>query len=86
VIAAGDALLAPSVTRRPLGQFARTLPGPRATPASLSALTERETEVLRLLAAGLSNAELAGRLYISEAAVKSHAPAVIKCAFRLIHG
>src|ERR1700750_2655291 len=52
VIAAGEALLAPSVTRRLLGQFARTLPGPRATPASLSALTERETEVLRLLAAG----------------------------------
>src|SRR5947208_907948 len=72
VIAAGDALLAPSVTRRLLGQFARTLPGPRATPASLAALTERETEVLRLLAAGLSNAELAGRLYISEATVKSH--------------
>src|ERR1700744_3669564 len=49
VIAAGDALLAPSVTRRLLGQFARTLPGSRATPASLSALTEREIEVLRLL-------------------------------------
>jgi ATP/maltotriose-dependent transcriptional regulator MalT len=55
------ALLAPSVTRRLLGQFARTLPGQRPTPASLSALTERETEVLRLLAAGLSNAELADR-------------------------
>jgi DNA-binding NarL/FixJ family response regulator len=81
VIAAGDALLAPSVTRRLLGQFARTLPGPRASrasAASLSALTERETEVLRLLAAGLSNAELAGRLYISEATVKSHVSSLLR--------
>ena len=74
-------LLAPSVTRRLLGQFAATLPGPRASrasPASLSALTERETEVLRLLAAGLSNAELAGRLYISEATVKSHVSSLLR--------
>jgi DNA-binding NarL/FixJ family response regulator len=81
VIAAGDALLAPSVTRRLLGQFARTLPGPRASrasPASLSALTDRETEVLRLLAIGLSNAELAGRLYISEATVKSHVSSLLR--------
>ena len=81
VIAAGDALLAPSVTRRLLGQFARTLPGPRASrasPASLAALTERETEVLRLLAIGLSNAELAGRLYISEATVKSHVSSLLR--------
>ena len=81
VIAAGDALLAPSVTRRLLGQFATTLPGPRASrasPASLSALTDRETEVLRLLAAGLSNAELAGRLYISEATVKSHVSSLLR--------
>ena len=65
------------MTRRLLGQFARTLPARRATPASLSALTERETEVLRLLAAGLSNAELAGRLYISEATVKSHVSSLL---------
>ena len=78
MIAAGDALLAPSVTRRLLGQFARTLPAQRATPASLSVLTERETEVLRLLAAGLSNAELAGRLYISEATVKSHVSSLLR--------
>ena len=81
VIAAGDALLAPSVTRRLLGQFAATLPGPRASrasSASLSALTERETEVLRLLAAGLSNAELAGRLYLSEATVKSHVSSLLR--------
>jgi DNA-binding NarL/FixJ family response regulator len=81
VIAAGEALLAPSVTRRLLGQFARTLPSPRASrasPASLSALTERETEVLRLLAIGLSNTELAGRLYISEATVKSHVSSLLR--------
>jgi DNA-binding NarL/FixJ family response regulator len=78
VIAAGDALLAPSVTRRLLGRFARALPAPRATPAALSSLTERETEVLRLLAGGLSNAELAGRLYISEATVKSHVSSLLR--------
>jgi len=78
VIAAGDALLAPSVTRRLLGQFARTLPEQRAIPATLSALTEREADVLRLLAAGLSNAELAGRLYISEATVKSHVSSLLR--------
>ena len=78
VIAAGDALLAPSVTRRLLGQFVRALPAQRATPAALSALTERETEVLRLLAIGLSNAELAGRLYISEATVKSHVSSLLR--------
>jgi DNA-binding NarL/FixJ family response regulator len=66
------------VTRRLLGQFARTLPDQRATPGSLSALTEREVEVLRLLAAGLSNAELAGRLYISEATVKSHVSSLLR--------
>jgi len=78
VIAAGDALLAPSVTRRLLGQFARTLPEQRAIPATLSALTEREADVLRLLAAGLSNAELAGRLYVSEATVKSHVSSLLR--------
>jgi DNA-binding NarL/FixJ family response regulator len=69
------------VTRRLLGQFARALPGPRfrpASPASLSVLTERETEVLRLLAAGLSNAELARRLYISEATVKTHVSSLLR--------
>ena len=66
------------MTRRLLSQFARTLPAQRATPASLSALTERETEVLRLLASGLSNAELAGRLYINEATVKSHVSSLLR--------
>jgi DNA-binding NarL/FixJ family response regulator len=78
VIAAGDALLAPSVTRRLLGQFAGMLQDKKATPVSLSALTERETEVLRLLAGGLSNAELAERLFVSEATVKSHVSSLLR--------
>lgn len=79
VIAAGDALLAPSVTRRLLGHFARSQPGRKtSSPARLSALTERETEVLLLLASGLSNAELASRLFVSEATVKSHISSLLR--------
>jgi len=73
IIAAGEALLAPSVTRRLLDRFAQTLPpGDQKPPPALSSLTEREVEVLTLLARGLSNAELASRLFLSEATVKSH--------------
>jgi DNA-binding NarL/FixJ family response regulator len=72
VVAAGDGLLAPSVTRRLIQEFARQ-PDPPAPPAApLGALTQREREVLALVAAGLSNGELAARLYISEATVKTH--------------
>ena len=79
MIAAGDALLAPSVTRRLLAQFALALPaGQATTPPALSELTSRETEVLRLLASGLSNAELAQRLFVSEATVKSHVSSVLR--------
>jgi DNA-binding NarL/FixJ family response regulator len=79
VIAAGDALLAPSVTRRLLGQFASALPaGQASVPPSLSVLTSREAEVLRLLASGLSNAELAARLFVSEATVKSHVSSLLR--------
>jgi len=79
VIAAGDALLAPSVTRRLLAQFARALPAKQTTtPPALSELTARETEVLRLLANGLSNAELAQRLFVSEATVKSHVSSLLR--------
>jgi DNA-binding NarL/FixJ family response regulator len=79
VIAAGDALLAPSVTRRLLAQFARALPaGQATTPPALSELTTRETEVLRLLAVGLSNTELAQRLFVSEATVKSHVSSLLR--------
>jgi DNA-binding NarL/FixJ family response regulator len=72
VVAEGDALLAPSVTRRLLDRFANALPDKKPPPSSVSGLTEREIEVLRLMASGLSNAELADRLFVSEATVKSH--------------
>jgi DNA-binding NarL/FixJ family response regulator len=78
IVAAGDALLAPSVTRRLLDKFARSLPDRQPAPASLSTLTEREVEVLRLLASGLSNAELSERLFVSEATVKTHVSSLLR--------
>ena len=72
VVAAGDALLAPSVTRRLIAEFSR-LGGPRApSRVRLDELTERETEVLALVARGLSNVEIADRLVVAEQTVKSH--------------
>jgi DNA-binding NarL/FixJ family response regulator len=77
VIAAGDGLLAPSVTRRLIQEFARQ-PDPPAPPAApLESLTQREREVLTLVGAGLSNRELAARLYISEATVKTHVKRIL---------
>ena len=72
VIAGGDALLAPAVTRRLIAEFARLkpLPGPSIKP--LAVLTPRETEVLRLVAEGLSNPEIATRLVVTEETVKTH--------------
>jgi DNA-binding NarL/FixJ family response regulator len=72
VVAAGDAVITPSVTRRLIAEFAN-LGGPRApTRARLEGLTERETEVLALIAQGLSNTEIAERLVVAEQTVKTH--------------
>jgi DNA-binding NarL/FixJ family response regulator len=77
VVAGGDALLAPTVTRRLVEQFARR-PPPSARPAALAELTPRELEILRLLARGLSNAEIAGELIIGDATVKTHVARVLQ--------
>jgi DNA-binding NarL/FixJ family response regulator len=80
VIAAGDALLAPAVTRRLISEFSRIRPR-QATPpmamAALRELTPRETEVLRLIAEGLSNPEIAARLVVTEETVKTHVSRVL---------
>jgi DNA-binding NarL/FixJ family response regulator len=79
VVAAGEALLAPSVTRRLISEFAamhRTPAGPAPTSA-LPALTPRETQVLRLVAEGLSNPEIAERLTVTEETVKTHVSRVL---------
>ena len=69
-VAAGDALLSPAVTKRVIKQFVR-VPRPEP-PRELHELTAREQEILRLIAAGLSNAEIGAQLYISETTVKTH--------------
>jgi DNA-binding NarL/FixJ family response regulator len=77
VAAAGEALLAPSVTRRLIATFARPA-APALTPAAgLRDLTPRELEVLTLLAEGLSNAEIAARLFVGEATVKTHVARIL---------
>jgi DNA-binding NarL/FixJ family response regulator len=75
-VAAGDALLSPSVTRRVIKQFTK-LP-PRTPPTGFDELTSREHEVLRLLAQGLSNAEIGTQLYIGETTVKTHVTRVLQ--------
>nr|WSY56731.1 response regulator transcription factor [Streptomyces sp. NBC_00886] len=71
-VRAGDALLAPAITRRLVERFARRSTEPASLHRDLAALTPRELDVLRLLAQGLSNAELATGLHLSEATVKTH--------------
>ena len=79
LIARGEALLAPSVTRRLLDRFVDALPGGDAgPPPALEELTPREMEVLRLVAEAKSNAEIAARLVLTEATVKSHISAILR--------
>ncbi|GAA4074632.1 DNA-binding NarL/FixJ family response regulator [Nonomuraea soli] len=75
VIAAGEALLAPGVTKRLIREFAQLKP--RANPVVLEGLTPRETQVLRLVAEGLSNPEIADRLVVTEETVKTHVSRVL---------
>jgi DNA-binding NarL/FixJ family response regulator len=78
VVAAGDALLTPAVTRRLLDLVARRLPAPvQGGPEQLAELTDREREVLELLARAMSNAEIAEALFVGEATVKTHVSSVL---------
>jgi DNA-binding NarL/FixJ family response regulator len=72
-VASGDSLLAPSITRRLIEEYVRRPPdGIRTPPPELSRLTAREIEVLRMMARGLSNGEIATELFVSETTVKTH--------------
>ena len=77
VIAAGDALISPRITRRLIAEFAARR-DPRAPPAALAELTERERDILTLVARGLSNEEIAGRLVISPFTAKTHVRNVLR--------
>ena len=78
VIAAGEALLAPTVTRRLISQFTRQRARPDAPPAAvLATLTPRETQVLRLVAEGLSNHEISAQLTVAEETIKTHVSRVL---------
>ena len=77
VVAAGDALLAPSVTRRLIADFAARRPVDQAGSGTIAALTPRELDVLRLIARGLSNQEIAGELVLAEQTVKTHVSRIL---------
>lgn len=77
IIAAGDALLGPEVTRRLIDRFIATGPPAVPPPHELAALTPRENEVLALIAQGLSNAEIARSIYVSEGTVKTHVTRIL---------
>jgi DNA-binding NarL/FixJ family response regulator len=77
VVARGDALLAPSVTRRLISEFAAQSRQPPADPALVAVLTDREREVMALVAEGLSNDEIAGRLTLSPATAKTHVSRIL---------
>lgn len=77
IVASGDALLAPSVTRRLIEDFARSAPPPRIDASRLSELTEREREVLTLVGRGFSNTEIAKALFIAEQTVKTHVSKIL---------
>jgi DNA-binding NarL/FixJ family response regulator len=77
VIAAGEALLAPNVTRRLIARFAKTTQSPAKRQADLEQLSEREREVLLLVARELSNQEIAGSLYVSLTTVKTHVSRIL---------
>lgn len=77
LVAAGDALLAPSVTRTVIEEFVRRAPPPVSSAEDLEALTPREREVLILLARGLSNAQIAEELFVSDATAKTHVARVL---------
>ncbi|MFJ8668456.1 response regulator [Streptomyces sp. NPDC093600] len=78
VVAAGEALLAPTVTKRLITEFAKAAETPRQPPLSqVGELTERETEVLVLIAQGLSNAEIADHLVVAESTIKTHVSRIL---------
>ncbi len=78
VVAAGDALLAPGITRRLIAEFARLRPPQRTHAEDLEALTRRELEILSLVASGLSNHEIAQRLVLSNETVKTHVSHILR--------